>query len=135
MDEEQARRLGWWLREQRKRAGLSTIQLARRAETTDATIVRLEQGVFVSPAPDKLSRIAKVLNLSLADVYSMAGYAVPQDLPSFQPYLRRKYGDLPAGAIDELDKAFGEIIAKHGYDLHGPRPGEDEAPDPETLFD
>ena len=30
---------------------------------------------------------------------------------------------------------FRRIASKHGYDPEGPQPGEDEAPDPETLFD
>jgi transcriptional regulator with XRE-family HTH domain len=103
-------------------------------ETTDGTIVRLEQGAIATPSPSKLSRIAEALDLSLADVFSMAGYAVPNELPSFQPYLRRKYRDMPPEAIEDLDTAFSKIIKKHGYDPRGPRPGEDEAPDPEAVF-
>ncbi len=90
MDQEQAQRLGNWLRERRQEAGLSTIQLAKQVGTTDGTITRIEQGAFAAPAPAKLSRMAEALDLSLADVYAMADYAVPADLPSFQPYLRRK---------------------------------------------
>ncbi len=94
----------------------------------DATIVRIEQGAFAAPRPDKLSRIAEALGLSLADVFALADYAVPDDLPSFQPYLRSKYRDMPAEAVDDLSKAFERIVRKHGYDAHGPRHGEDEAP-------
>lgn len=94
----------------------------------DATIVRIEQGAFAAPRPDKLSRIAEALGLSLADVFALADYAVPDDLPSFQPYLRSKYRDMPAGAVDDLNKAFQRIVRKHGYQPGGPRDGEDEAP-------
>src|SRR5437773_9709061 len=135
MEEDQAKRLGRWLREQRQAAGLSTTELARRTGTTDATIVRFEKGAFGAPSPRKLARIAEALRLSLADVYSMAGYATPRDLPSFQPYLRRKYRGMPAAAVADLETAFRRIASKHGYDPEGPQPGEDEAPDPETLFD
>jgi transcriptional regulator with XRE-family HTH domain len=134
VDQEQAKRFGRWLREQRQAAGLTTTELARRAGTTDGTIVRFEQGAFTAPSPNKLSRIAAALDLSVADIFSMAGYAVADELPSFQPYLRRRYGDMPTEAIDDLDAAFSRIIKKHGYDPRGPRPGEDEAPDAETLF-
>ena len=41
-----------------------------------------------------------------------ADYAVPNDLPSFQPYLRSKYRDMPAGAVDDLNKAFDRIIKR-----------------------
>jgi transcriptional regulator with XRE-family HTH domain len=135
MDQDRAKRFGRWLREQRKAAGLSKTELARRSGTTDGTIVRIEQGAFEAPSPHKLARIAEALKLSLADVYSMAGYATPDDLPSFQPYLRRKYGDMPAPAVADLEAAFRQIASKHGYDPQGPQPGEDETPDPEELFD
>ena len=133
MDQEQAKRLGEWLRERRQEAGLSTIQLAKAVGTTDGTITRIEQGAFAAPDPHKLSRIGEVLGLSLADVYAMADYAVPGDLPSFQPYLRRKYRDLPPQAIEDLDKAFASIVKRHGYDPDGPRDGEDEYPDVESI--
>ncbi len=94
----------------------------------DATIVRIEQGAFAAPRPDKLSRIAEALGLSLADVFALAEYAVPGDLPSFQPYLRSKYRDMPTEAVDDLNKAFERIIRKHGYQPDGPRDGEDEGP-------
>jgi hypothetical protein len=68
------------------------------------------------------------LKLELADVYAMADYAVPDDLPSFQPYLRTKYRDLPQRAIADLNKAFTDIAKRHGYDARGPSPGEDEQP-------
>src|SRR2546430_2232174 len=116
MNKKQAKRFGAWLRQRRQEAGVSTTQLAKETGTTDGTIVRIEQGFIVSPAPDKLSRIAQALGLSLADVYAMAGYAVPDDLPSFQPYLRRKYGDMPKRAVEDLDKAFHQIVKEHGYE-------------------
>jgi transcriptional regulator with XRE-family HTH domain len=134
MDQEQARRLGNWLRERRQEAGLSTVQLAKQVGTTDGTITRIEQGAFAAPAPGKLSRIAEVLGLSLADVYAMAEYAVPGDLPSFQPYLRRKYRDMPPEAVEDLDQAFTKIIKKHGYDPDGPQGSEDEYSEVESII-
>ncbi len=128
VEPEQAKRLGQTLRARREELGLSSRQLAEQAGMNDATIVRIEQGAFAAPRPDKLSRIAEALGLSLADVFALADYAVPDDLPSFQPYLRSKYRDMPAGAVDDLGKAFQRIVRKHGYQPDGPRDGEDEAP-------
>lgn len=124
----QAKELGRQLRARREALGLSTRQLAEQADMNDATIVRIEQGAFAAPRPDKLSRIAEALGLSLADVFALAEYAVPGDLPSFQPYLRSKYRDMPTEAVDDLNKAFERIIRKHGYQPDGPRDGEDEGP-------
>ncbi len=128
MNPSQANRLGEWLRERRREAGLGTTELAKRTGINDATITRIEQGFIAKPDPRKLSRIADVLDLNLADVYAMAGYAAPSDLPSFQPYLRRKYDGLSDQAIDDLEQAFERIIKKHGYEPTGPRRGEDEEP-------
>jgi transcriptional regulator with XRE-family HTH domain len=133
MDQDQARRLGEWLRQRREDAGLSAREVAKRAGTTSGTVTRIEQGFIVAPDPRKLSRIAEVLGLSLADVYAMADYAVPGDLPSFQPYLRRKYRDMPAEAIGDLEKAFHRIIKQHGYDPNGPAAGEDEHPETPSM--
>lgn len=94
----------------------------------DATIIRIERGDFGAPAPDKLSRIAEALELPLADVFALADYVVPTDLPSFQPYLRSRYRGMPDEAIDDLDKAFARIVRKHGYQPDGPANGEDESP-------
>lgn len=129
MNQSQAKQLGEWLRARRHEAGLGTTELAKRTGINDATITRIEQGAIASPDPRKLRLISQHLDLNLADVYAMAGYAAPKDLPSFQPYLRRKYRDIPDEAVDDLGRAFDRIIKKHGYEPEGPRNGEDESPD------
>src|SRR5581483_1016918 len=109
MDQEQARELGRRLRERREQLGLSTRELAERADTTHTTVVRLEQGAYDAPAPDKLSRIAEALGFSLADVFALADYVVPDDLPTFAPYLKAKYSRLPRRARLELEKYFDDL--------------------------
>ena len=126
MDNDQAKELGRRLRIRREEVGFSTRQLAEQAETTHATIVRLEQGAFDTPDPAKLSRIADALGLNLADVYALIDYSVPSELPSFRPYLRTKYRGLPASAVRELEVSFKRIAKRHGIDPEGPAPGEDE---------
>jgi transcriptional regulator with XRE-family HTH domain len=130
MNEEQARRLGAFLREHRTEQGLSTRALAAECGVDMATIVRLEQGAFAEPRPDTLRAVAEALGLSLADVFALADYVIPSDLPTFQPYLRSKYRDLPAPAVEELERSFQKTLAKYGYQPDGPRPGEDEQPEP-----
>lgn len=129
MNEEQARELGSRLRERREQLDLSIRELAERTGVNHSTVVRLEQGAIESPAPDKLSRIAEELGLSLADVFALADYSVPSDLPSFRPYLRTKYRGLPAPAVEELERSFQRIAKRHGLSLNGPAPGEDEQPE------
>jgi transcriptional regulator with XRE-family HTH domain len=107
--------------------GLSAREVADRSGMADSNVLRLEQGAIANPRPETLKSLADVLDLDLSDLYTAAGYVQPQGLPSFEPYLRSKYSDLPASARRELEQSFARIAAKHGYDPNGPRPGEDES--------
>ena len=128
MEPEQAKRLGTYLREARQAKELSARALGELTDINDATIVRFENGHFSAPAPDKLARIAEALGLRLADVFALAEYASPTDLPSLTPYLRTKYGDLPDEAREAIEKYAARIAHKHGMSLDGPEPGQDEEP-------
>jgi transcriptional regulator with XRE-family HTH domain len=125
---QRAQELGRKLRTRREELGLSTRRLAEQAGMDDATVVRLEQGAFAAPRPDKLSRIADALGLSLADVFAFAEYVVPGDLPSFHPYLLSKYPDMPQAAIDELLSEFDRITHEYDYALEGAQEGEGKSP-------
>lgn len=126
MDQEQSQRLGAILKKSRERLGISARELADRSGMADSNVIRLEQGAIANPRPETLKSLADVLGLNLADLYATAGYVQPTGLPSFTPYLRSKYADLPASARRELEASFEQITAKHGYIPGGPKPGEDE---------
>ena len=126
MDTKQSQALALMLKQAREALGLSARELAKRSGINDSNVVRLEQGSIANPRPDTLKSLADVLALDLADVYAVAGYAQAEGLPSFTPYLRSKYADLPDGAKVEMEKSFAHIAEKYGYDPSGPAPGEDE---------
>jgi len=130
MDQDHAKRLGALIRQYRAAAGLSLRQLEELTDIDDSLLTRMEQGAILTPAPDKLSRIAEALNLPLADMYAIAGYDSPSELPTLKPYLRTKYRRLPAEAGDQLEAYAERLAKKHGVDLSGPAPGEDETPEP-----
>jgi transcriptional regulator with XRE-family HTH domain len=130
MTQRQAKALGQHLRDRRAALDLSTYQLGELAGIDQATVVRLEQGYFSNPSPAKLRTVAEALGLRLADVFAMADYVVPKDLPSFRPYLRTKYRGLPAPAVDELERSFQRIAKRHGLSPDGPTASEDEQPEP-----
>jgi hypothetical protein len=46
-----------------------------------------------------------VLRVPVADLYGLAGYEIPEGLPTLQPYLRAKY-DLPPEAVADLERYF-----------------------------
>jgi transcriptional regulator with XRE-family HTH domain len=126
MNDSELKALAKLLRETREGLGISGRELAKRSAITPSNIVRLEQGAIANPRPETLKAIADVLGLDLADVYAAAGYVQPNGLPSFAPYLRSKYADLPAGAKQELERSFKAVAKKYGYEPGGPTPGQDE---------
>ena len=124
MNQDSMRQLGRAVREQREAKGWSTRQLASVVGVHMAQIVRLEQGSVQSPSAETRAAIAEHLQLPLADLFGLAGFAAPTELPSFRPYLRAKYRELPPDALTELERSFEEIAKKYG--THGPQDGEDE---------
>ena len=127
MKEEQARRLGEYIKKIRTERGMGNRDLAAAAGVDSGYISRLEKGFYLSPRPDKLRGIAKALGIPLSDLFAMADY-VTYDLPNFGPYLRAKYGDLPDEAVSAVDEYFTRITSEHGLNPYGPAPGEDERP-------
>ena len=97
--------LGDELRRRRAAAGLTVRGLAERSGLTPATVSRLETGQIDTPKPDHLQRLARALDADIEDLYALAGYAMPEGLPEFAPYLRTKYG-LPDQAVAQLDEYF-----------------------------
>jgi transcriptional regulator with XRE-family HTH domain len=124
MDQDNMRQLGLVVQQQRQTKGWSTRRLAAAVGVHMAQIVRLEQGTVQSPHAETLAAIAEQLELPLADLFGLAGFAAPTELPSFKPYLRTKYRDLPPEAVAELERNFQAIADKYGTE--GPRDGEDE---------
>lgn len=127
MDEETAKALGDQLRARRQALKLTTAAVAERAGITQPTYTRIEMGQFAEPKPDKLAGIAEALGLQTADLFAAVGYTVPTDLPSFKPYMRSKYSDLPEADIEAIEQYAAKLARKHGLALDGPSPGEDEA--------
>lgn len=116
--------LGRLIRDRRESLGLSLRRVGDRVGATDTTIMRIESGEIRSPRADLLQALAEALEVPWADLFTAAGYTVPTELPSFRPYLRTKYRDLPAEALTELEDTFSDIARRYG--TNGPAPGEDE---------
>jgi transcriptional regulator with XRE-family HTH domain len=134
MDHQHAVDLGRYLQRKREALGLSARQLARMSGMNYQTVLRIEQGEFATPGPDKLKALAHALGLDLTDVWSMAGYGFDTDLPAPMPYLRAKYRDLPANELAALSRDVARVLAAHGIDGNRrPAPGEDETDDIPTL--
>jgi transcriptional regulator with XRE-family HTH domain len=126
MTPEQAEALGAYLRQHRHQQRLTTRALAADVGIDMSTVVRIEQGKILRPAPDILRRLAVGLGLPPSDLFTLADYTSGDELPAPKPYLRAKYPDLPAEAIEEVDRFLAELMREHGVTNHGPAPGEDE---------
>ena len=127
MNLQQAKELGSRLSARREELGLTVRDVERLAGVDDATVVRLEKGAVADPRPATVRAICEALDLVVADVYPVADY--PGSLPTFRPYLRTKYRSLPPEAVEQLDRIFQRLVARHGLDPAGPAPGQDELPE------
>lgn len=105
--------LGAFVHAARERKGLSTRKLAEAIGTTHSYIHKLEAGWFQSISPENINRLAAALELDRQDLFALAGYTVPEGLPSFTGYLRSKYGeDMSEEAIAELASFFDYVRSK-----------------------
>jgi transcriptional regulator with XRE-family HTH domain len=114
------------IQKHRTALGISAAELARRSGVTTGTITRLELAQIASPRAESLRAIAESLGVPASDLFVTADWLPKNELPTFSPYLRSKYKDLPAAAKRELESSFASIAEKYGYDPAGPAPGEDE---------
>jgi len=83
-------------------------------------VSRLENDAFRSPSPEKLRKVAEVLDLNQGDVFALAGYHRPADLPSFAPYLRAKY-QMSDEDMERITDYFSLLQEKHGIVDRPPR--------------
>ncbi|GAB3304807.1 helix-turn-helix domain-containing protein [Epidermidibacterium keratini] len=109
----------------RRAAGMTRAELARQTGVAGSTITRIEEAQFC-PRAETLATIGKVLDIPVSDLFAAADWLQDNELPSFAPYLRTKYRDLPADARQEIEDTFAGIAKKYGYDASGPAPGDDE---------
>jgi len=100
MSEKNAAQLGQLLRRHRHRTGLSLEDVALAAHLDKSSLSRMESGQIESPDPQKLQRLATVLDTEVEDYFALAGYFTPGGLPTMAPYLRAKFDASPEVARD-----------------------------------
>lgn len=115
---EASARLGAYVQQLRHDRALSVRALAARAKVDFSWLSRLEHGRFASPDARSLWRIARALDVEVADIYLEAGFGDAHGLPGFGPYLRAKY-HLPDEAISQLEAHFALINEKYHAAMNG----------------
>jgi transcriptional regulator with XRE-family HTH domain len=122
-----SQKLGMYLHQQREVKGLSQRQLAAVSGVDQSTVNRIERGEFASPSPKTLKALADSLDLTLEEVWSLAGYDVTPTLPGPMPFLRAKYSEMSDDQLDALTKDVAAVLKRHGIDPYGrPKQNEDE---------
>jgi transcriptional regulator with XRE-family HTH domain len=107
------RELGQLVRTAREEAGLSVRGLASAADVDSSWLSRLERGDYTSPDPRHLRALAQALGLDAAELFIAAGYQAGDELPAFAPYLRARYDELPAEAVEQLADYFDFVFSKY----------------------
>ncbi|MDO9381060.1 MAG: helix-turn-helix transcriptional regulator [Nocardioidaceae bacterium] len=125
-DESTATTFGQLLKRAREAAGLSLREVEAETGISKSLLGNMEQDNVASPNPHVLNSLASTLDVELIDLYTAAGYVPAQGLPTFSPYLRSKYSQLPPEAQSELAASFTRIAERYGMSEAGPNPGEDE---------
>lgn len=120
--------LGKKLLAARQHKAMSKYLLSQLSGVHRRTIAKLEDGLIRNPSPEILANLAGHLDLRLADLYPLVGYAVPAELPDFDGYMAAKFRGLPSEAIEEISGHLKYLESKYGLDPAGPAPGEDEQP-------
>jgi transcriptional regulator with XRE-family HTH domain len=126
LTQNQAATIARLLRNQREMLGMSMREVARAAQLNVATISEIESGINLSPLPETLKAIARALDLPVSDLYAAADWLPHGELPTFAPYLRAKYSDMPESAVSELATDFDRLAEKYGVSANGPTDGQDE---------
>jgi len=98
--------LGKFIRARRVSRGLSLHEAAAESGLHYSYWSKLEAGQYAAPGPKYLRAIARVLEVRFEDLYGLVGYDLPERLPSFSPYLRTKYDELPPEAVADLERYF-----------------------------
>lgn len=111
MNDEKALRLGDYIRHLRQTCRMTIRQVAERADLDSGSITKLEQGHILNPRPRTLCAIAIALDSPAADLFALAGYTAPGDLPSIEHYLDTKYSHIPKDHTWEISQVVERLSA------------------------
>lgn len=95
--------LGEYVRAGRQSKNWTLEQAGQRSGLDFSYWSRLENGLYDSPSPKHLLAIARTLDVPVEDLYALAGYVIPERLPSFRPYMRATRPGLTAEDVRQVE--------------------------------
>lgn len=116
MKKEDSNRLGEVIYQAREAKGISSRALAERIGVHHSYLNRLQLGHHRRVAPEILAKLAVELDLNLADLYIYAGYALPEELPTFEGLLHTQYRSLPSDDVRALRSHLDYLVDKNSLD-------------------
>jgi len=99
----QARKLGTLIAKARARKGLSVREVAERLGVSKGWVGELEQGRYLDPSPDRLARLAEMLDIEPGRIDRITKGSVSGSLPGIRTYFRAKY-DLTPDQIERVER-------------------------------
>jgi transcriptional regulator with XRE-family HTH domain len=105
--------LGIFIREARERSGMTLRSMEKQSGVTIATLSKIETGDIKVPTAESLQRIARSLELDYEDLALLAGYTLPKGLPNLPIYLRKKYDELSAEEIRQVEGYVRYLRQQH----------------------
>jgi transcriptional regulator with XRE-family HTH domain len=112
MNDSQAAKLGRLVAEARTRKGFSLRAAAEIAGVPFLWLSRVEHGAFNQPAPERLTRLAEMLEIDPERLDRVTGGHLSSSLPGVRTYLRSKY-ELTPEEIDQIEQTVNEIQRNH----------------------
>lgn len=116
MTQEQATKLGAFVRAQRLQSGIGLRELARLSGISPANLHKIEAGSIKEPSPQSLQRLARHLGCDYEDLAMLAGYSLPEGLPNLPVYLRTKYDGLSGEEIRQVEGYVRFLQQQHEHD-------------------
>jgi transcriptional regulator with XRE-family HTH domain len=107
----QAKQLGAVVAKARTKKGWSIRELAKQLGVHASWVGFLEQGRYVDPAPDRLARIAELLDIEPGRMDRLTQGAVSEGLPELGTYFRAKY-DLSPQQIEQIERYVKRLRSK-----------------------
>jgi HTH-type transcriptional regulator, competence development regulator len=94
--------LGEVIKQKRERRKEKLADTARRARISTAYLSKLENDEVQQPSPHILHRLAGALEISYADLMTLAGYVMPSDTPDQARMSAATFADLTEEERTEL---------------------------------